>query len=240
MSIGAAFALVIFPPACEMTLLVSELAFATRAMKEDVEQGGSLPVCLSICVQRAALKTPPPFGRTLSFPESAFAPLKRCGLLPPGKLWSPSADSVQSPREWVATAHPLGKHVPQTADKPKETEPNTMFNKVILIGRLGQNAEAKTAQNNREYVVLNIATQENWKNDKGEYEKAIADFTSVIELNPQKARAYGYRGLAELFIGKDAEAAADLAKCYKMDPSLKEMFDKQVDTIRKNRKPEYA
>ena len=45
-----------------------------------------------------------------------------------------------------------------------------MFNKVILIGRLGQNAEGKTAQNNREYVVLNIATQESWKNDKGDYE----------------------------------------------------------------------
>ena len=45
-----------------------------------------------------------------------------------------------------------------------------MFNKIILIGRLGQNAEAKTAQNNNEYVVLNIATQESWKNDKGEYE----------------------------------------------------------------------
>jgi hypothetical protein len=72
--------------------------------------------------------------------------------------------------EWVATAHPLGKHVPQTADKPKETELKTMFNKVILIGRLGQNAEAKTAQNNKEYVTLNIATQESWKNDKGEYE----------------------------------------------------------------------
>ena len=170
MSIDAAFALVILPPACGMTLLVSELAFATRAMREAVEQGGSLPVCLSICVQRAALKTPPPFGRTLSFPESAARLCKRCGLLPPGKLGSPSADSIQSPREWVATAHPLGKHVPQTADKPKETELNTMFNKVILIGRLGQNAEAKTAQNNKEYVVLNIATQESWKNDKGEYE----------------------------------------------------------------------
>ena len=47
-----------------------------------------------------------------------------------------------------------------------------MFNKVILIGRLGQNAEAKTAQNNKEYVVLNIATQESWKNDKGDYETA--------------------------------------------------------------------
>ena len=29
---------------------------------------------------------------------------------------------------------------------------------------------SQTAQNNREYVVLNIATQESWKNDKGEYE----------------------------------------------------------------------
>ena len=45
-----------------------------------------------------------------------------------------------------------------------------MFNKITLIGRLGQNAEAKTAQNNKEYVVLNIATQESWKNDKGDYE----------------------------------------------------------------------
>ena len=34
-----------------------------------------------------------------------------------------------------------------------------MFNKVILIGRLGQNAEAKTTQNNKEYVTLNIATE---------------------------------------------------------------------------------
>jgi single-strand DNA-binding protein len=45
-----------------------------------------------------------------------------------------------------------------------------MFNKVILIGRLGQNAEAKTAQNKSEYAILSIATQESWKNDKGEYE----------------------------------------------------------------------
>ena len=45
-----------------------------------------------------------------------------------------------------------------------------MFNKVILIGRLGQNAEAKTAQNKNEYVILNIATQESWKNNKGDYE----------------------------------------------------------------------
>jgi hypothetical protein len=65
---------------------------------------------------------------------------------------------------------PSGQACTADSGQTKETEPNTMFNKVILIGRLGQNAEAKTAQNNNEYVVLNIATQESWKNDKGEYE----------------------------------------------------------------------
>ncbi len=45
-----------------------------------------------------------------------------------------------------------------------------MFNKVILIGRLGKNAEAKTAQNKKEFVVLNIATGESWKSALGEYE----------------------------------------------------------------------
>src|SRR5882757_6687588 len=45
--------------------------------------------------------------------------------LPQSKFGSPSAVSIQSPREWVATAHPLGKHVPQTADKPKDSTPNS-------------------------------------------------------------------------------------------------------------------
>ena len=45
-----------------------------------------------------------------------------------------------------------------------------MFNKITLIGRLGQNAEARNAQSSREYVILNVATQERWKNSKGDYE----------------------------------------------------------------------
>jgi len=42
----------------------------------------------------------------------------------------------------------------------------SMFNKVILIGRPGTNAEAKTAQNKKEYAVLNLATSESWKNEQ--------------------------------------------------------------------------
>jgi single-strand DNA-binding protein len=150
--------------------LDSELAFATRVMRES-RRTVRLPSGLPFYLRSACRAQDTPALRTHALlPRIRCAPLKWCGLLPPGKLWSPSADSIQSPREWVATPHPLGKHVPHPADKPKETEPNTMFNKVILIARLGQNAEAKTTQNNKEYVVLNIATQESWKNDKGEYE----------------------------------------------------------------------
>jgi single-strand DNA-binding protein len=70
----------------------------------------------------------------------------------------------------MASSPPPGKHVPHPADKPQHTELNTMFNKVILIGRLGKNAEVKTAQNKKEYVILSVATSESWKNEKGEYD----------------------------------------------------------------------
>ena len=68
--------------------LDSELAYATRVMREAVEQGSSLPVCLSICVQRAALKTPTPFGRTLSFQDSA-ARLFEVRTPAPKQVWVP-------------------------------------------------------------------------------------------------------------------------------------------------------
>jgi hypothetical protein len=56
---------------------------------------------------------------------------------------------------------------------------------LYLIGRLGQNAVAKTAQNNREYVVLNIATQESWKNEKDDYETRTPTFTvKVVDVLP--------------------------------------------------------
>ena len=32
-----------------------------------------------------------------------------------------------------------------------------MFNEVILIGRLGANAETRTAQNNRDYTIFAVA-----------------------------------------------------------------------------------
>jgi single-strand DNA-binding protein len=45
-----------------------------------------------------------------------------------------------------------------------------MYNRTLLIGRIGHNAEAKTDKDQQEYLVLSIATRESWKNDQGDYE----------------------------------------------------------------------
>jgi hypothetical protein len=106
-----------------------ELAFAARAMSEGALNSAApfrFAFLSAFSVPRS--EHPRPSDARSPFSKSAMR-LRRCGLLPPGKLWSPSTDSVKSPREWVATAHPSGKHVPQTADKPKETEPNTCSTK---------------------------------------------------------------------------------------------------------------
>jgi hypothetical protein len=62
---------------------------------------GSLPVCLSLCVQRATLKTPPPFGRTLSFPKSASR-LHEVRTPAPKQAVVPFRKTIQSPREWAS------------------------------------------------------------------------------------------------------------------------------------------
>jgi hypothetical protein len=107
MSIDAVFALVILPPACGMTLLVSKLAFATRAIMRLLNRAAPFRFAFLSAFSVPRAKHPRP-SDARSPSQNPLRASARCGLLPPGKLWSPSADSIQSPREWVATAHPLG------------------------------------------------------------------------------------------------------------------------------------
>ena len=50
---------------------------------------------------------------------------------------------------------------------------------------------------------------------KGQYEKAITDFTKTIRLEPKFAAAYRARGLAYKHLGKLSEAEADFAEAKK-------------------------
>ena len=51
---------------------------------------------------------------------------------------------------------------------------------------------------------------------KGEYDKAIADYTAAIRINPDFAYAYNNRGLAYEELGEKAKAATDFAKAKEL------------------------
>ena len=52
--------------------------------------------------------------------------------------------------------------------------------------------------------------------DKGNYDKAIADLTETIQMNPQLAEAYYNRGLAYSRKGEKTKAEEDSAHARKL------------------------
>jgi lipoprotein NlpI len=55
--------------------------------------------------------------------------------------------------------------------------------------------------------------------EKGEYDRAIADFDEVLRLNPNYAPAYRNRGMAQFKVAKFEAAALDLAKALELSPT---------------------
>jgi len=53
---------------------------------------------------------------------------------------------------------------------------------------------------------------------RGEYDRAIDDYTKALEIKPQFAMAYGGRGRAYFEQEKWAEARSDLEKAVELDP----------------------
>jgi Flp pilus assembly protein TadD len=56
----------------------------------------------------------------------------------------------------------------------------------------------------------------------GDADKALADLTEFLRLNPKYAAAYGDRALAHFAKGNHAKAIADLAEAIRIDPKMAE------------------
>ncbi|MDR6764092.1 single-strand DNA-binding protein [Flavobacterium sp. 2755] len=78
---------------------------------------------------------------------------------------------------------------------------NAMKNRVQLIGNVGQNPEIKTLENGRKLAYLSIATNETYKNDKGE---------KVEQTEWHRVTAWGKTAeIIEKFVVKGKEVAVD-------------------------------
>jgi lipoprotein NlpI len=61
-------------------------------------------------------------------------------------------------------------------------------------------------------------TSGNWWQDKGDYDRAIADYNETIRLEPQFATAYESRGITRFNKGEFSSAASDLAQSQQLKP----------------------
>jgi tetratricopeptide (TPR) repeat protein len=69
----------------------------------------------------------------------------------------------------------------------------------------------------------------------GKMDRAIADFTRAIELDPQLTWAYYNRGLAFVYTGNEGEAQKDFDECLRLRPELKAQLDAKIDLARELR-----
>jgi tetratricopeptide (TPR) repeat protein len=56
--------------------------------------------------------------------------------------------------------------------------------------------------------------------EKGDYHRAIADYSEAIRLNPNDAEAHLYRGLDKQRIGDKAGAEVDIAEAKRLNPNI--------------------
>ena len=64
-------------------------------------------------------------------------------------------------------------------------------------------------------TILNLGIN---RYNEGKMEEALAQFERAVKENPSFGPAYFYRGLAQLGLGKNAEAKADFQKFLELDP----------------------
>ena len=71
---------------------------------------------------------------------------------------------------------------------------------------------------NKETLSENYFQRANVRASLGKYEKAIADYDTALDLNPQRAAAYINRGIVKNYLRRYEAAIADLGQALNLDP----------------------
>ncbi|MEW5725565.1 MAG: tetratricopeptide repeat protein [Thermodesulfobacteriota bacterium] len=97
---------------------------------------------------------------------------------------------------------------------------------VELYTQVIQSTELKA----KERAVAFLLRGEVYK-DKGDYQRAIADFTRAIKIRADYAQAFYFRGLTYEKLGSYPEALADVGVAVKLNPD-KELYRNRLEIIR--------
>jgi tetratricopeptide (TPR) repeat protein len=63
------------------------------------------------------------------------------------------------------------------------------------------------------------------KLETGDFRGAIDDFNQALEINPNLAPVYSYRGFARFLLGNPEDALADLTQAIKLDPNNAQAYE---------------
>ncbi|MDR0569102.1 MAG: tetratricopeptide repeat protein [Spirochaetaceae bacterium] len=117
-------------------------------------------------------------------------------------------------------------------EKRKEKKQNNSAVILDLLSResdaAGENSGTSERQNNKPELVLNDA--DCWKRgvehrNKGEYDKAIAEFTQAIQLKPDDAVYYNNRGVAYDKKGEYDKAIANYTQAINLKPDNADYYN---------------
>ena len=74
----------------------------------------------------------------------------------------------------------------------------------------------------------------------GQYQRAIQDYDQAIAMDPRNAKAYATRGIAEVYLHRDAEAKSDFKRAFEIDPNLKEIVEPLIKEAKAKREGKQA
>ena len=90
-------------------------------------------------------------------------------------------------------------------------------NKAINIDRRILKSERTTVSPDQTY-----ANRGFYLAQKGEFDKAIEDYNTAIEINPENIFAYHYRGMARESVQDSYDAISDISKAYELNKEIDE------------------